>query len=291
MYYFLLVVSTLAGTVKSLSLKRLGKDFSEGRDIYLLNFSMLFLAAMGIGAYTLFIERQFQVSVFSFCLAVLFGLSIVFSQLLEAVAMKHGPVSMTALIYALGLVFPIIFGSVFLSEDISVMQVFGMMLAFFALYFIVNPEKNSKINFIWLFFAVTASCCAGLNGIIQKIHQSSHHKSELYAFIFLALLFASVFSLVAAAFTKNKKNEPIIKKVKSCFKLIVIGGIAIGLVNMLNLILAGKIVAVIQFPVYNIGGMILTGLGGRFLFKEKMSKKQVVGFVVGCIAILIIGLL
>ena len=32
-----------------------------------------------------------------------------------------------------------------LSEKISVMQIFGMMLAFFALYFIVNPEKNSKI--------------------------------------------------------------------------------------------------------------------------------------------------
>ena len=291
MYYFLLVISTLAGTVKSLSLKKFGKEFSGGRDFYLLNFSMLLLASLGIGAYTLFVEKQFQISAFSIFLAFLFGLSIVLSILLEAVAMKHGPVSMTALIYALGLVFPIIFGSVFLSEKISVMQIFGMMLAFFALYFIVNPEKNSKINLVWLFFAVTASLCAGFNGIFQKIHQSSDHKSELYAFIFLALLFASVFSFIAALFAKNKKSQPIIKKLASSYKLIVIGGIAIGLVNILNLILAGKIAAVIQFPIYNIGGMILTGLGGRILFKEKMSKKQVVGFVVGCVAILIIGLL
>lgn len=291
MYYLLLILSTFSGSVKSLVLKKLGKEFGGGRGIYFLNSSMLFLASIGIGIYTVFVEKSFYISFYSLSVAFLFGLSIVFSQLLEAIAMKHGSVSMTALIYSLGLVFPIIYGSIFLSEEISVMQLFGMALAFFALYFIVNPEKDSKVNIVWLVFAVSASCCAGLNGIIQKAHQSSPHKSELCAFVCLALMLAAVFSLVAAFLSKDKSEKKAAKKFKIDFKLVVIGGVAIGLVNILNLILAGKIEAVIQFPVYNIGGMILTGLGGRFIFGEKMSKKQIVGFTVGCIAILVIGLL
>lgn len=291
MYYFLLVLSTVSGTVKSLALKKLGKDFDSENGIYLLNSLMLLLASVGIGAYTLIKVKSFNISPFSFVLSLAFGLSIVLSQLLEAAAMKHGPVSMTALIYSLGLIFPIIYGSVFLSEEISVMQVFGIALALFSLYFIVNPEKNAKINIVWLLFAVAASCFAGSNGIIQKAHQSSPHKSELYAFIFLALLFASVFSLAASFFGGNKTSKSAMKNIKNNMSLIVIGGIAIGFVNILNLILAGKIEAVVQFPVYNIGGMILTCLGGRLIFREKMTRRQIVGFLIGCTSILIIGLL
>jgi drug/metabolite transporter (DMT)-like permease len=291
MYYFLLVLSTVSGTVKSLVLKKLGKDFSGSKDIYLLNSLMLLVASTAIGAYVLFIEKSFGVSSFSLVVAILFGLSIVLSQLLEAHAMKHGPVSMTAFIYSLGLIFPIIYGSLFLSEEISVMQLLGMALAFLAVYFIVNPEKNAKINLLWLVLAVLASCFAGSNGVIQKAHQSSPYKSELYSFIFLSLLFASVFSLACAAFVKYKSGKSSAEKPKFDFKFISIGGIAIGLVNILNLVLAGKIEAVIQFPVYNIGGMILTILGGRLIFGEKMSKNQIIGLGFGCISILIIGLL
>ena len=291
MYYLLLILSTVSGTLKSLTLKKLGRDFDIANGIYLLNSLMLFLASAVIGAYTLFVIGSFDISIFSFALSLVFGSSIVLSQLLEAHAMKRGPVSMTALIYSLGLIFPIIYGSIFLSEEISLMQLLGMALALFSLYFIINPEKSGKINLLWLALAIAASCCAGMNGIIQKVHQNSEYKSELYPFIFLSLLFAAVFSLVCAFLTGNKCGDNTAKKLKFDPKLILIGGIAIALVNILNLLLAGKIEAVVQFPVYNIGGMILTVIGGRLIFGEKMSKNQIIGLGVGCIAILIIGLL
>ena len=290
-YYFLLILATVSGTVKSLVLKKLGKDFDRANGIYLINSLMLFLASAVIGAYTLFVIRDFKISVFSFVLSLVFGSSIVLSQLLEAHAMKRGPVSMTALIYSLGLIFPIIYGSIFLSEEISLMQLLGMALALFSLYFIVNPEKSGKINLLWLSLAIAASFCAGMNGIIQKVHQNSEYRSELYPFIFLSLLFAAVFSLVCAFLTADKSGNNSEKKPKLDLRFILAGGIAIALVNILNLILAGKIEAVIQFPAYNIGGMILTVIGGRLIFGEKMSKNQIVGLVIGCASILIIGLL
>ena len=67
-------------------------------------------------------------------------------------------------------------------------------------------------------------------------------------------------------------------------------GLCVGFLNILNLTLAGKLPAVIQFPIYNIGGMILTGVLGAILFGEKNTKKQLIGFGIGCVSILIIGL-
>jgi aspartate carbamoyltransferase regulatory subunit len=70
----------------------------------------------------------------------------------------------------------------------------------------------------------------------------------------------------------------------------IISGLCVGIVNILNLYLSGKIPAVIQFPVYNIGNMILTGVLGALIFREKHTIKQFIGFGIGCLGILLIGL-
>ena len=66
--------------------------------------------------------------------------------------------------------------------------------------------------------------------------------------------------------------------------------LCIGVVSALNFLLAGRLPAVIQFPIYNIGSIVLVGLGGRIFYKEKLTLMQLLGFGIGCIAILFIGL-
>jgi len=61
--------------------------------------------------------------------------------------------------------------------------------------------------------------------------------------------------------------------------------------NLLNLNLAGKLPAIILFPVYNIGSIILTGIFCTIIYKEKNTKTGIIGFVIGCISIMIIGIL
>jgi len=55
--------------------------------------------------------------------------------------------------------------------------------------------------------------------------------------------------------------------------------------------LAGKLPAIILFPVYNIGSIILTGIFCTIIYKEKNTKTGIIGFVIGCISIMIIGIL
>jgi drug/metabolite transporter (DMT)-like permease len=134
---------------------------------------------------------------------------------------------------------------------------------------------------------------SGANAVIQKIHQNSDFKAELAPFIFYAFLFAALFSFILSLTLKkdaDTKNVSLYKK-KSSVLLMIIGGAVIGILNVMNLKLAGQLPAVIHFPVYNICSMILTSLAGRLFFKEKIGKRKLIGFIIGLFAITIIGLL
>ncbi len=288
MEYILLVLAATTSALKGLICKKIGSNNDDSKKIYLLNSGIFLAASVTVLAYTLISGKKLSLSPFSIVLASIFALVLVFTQITETYAMKRGPASLTILIYSLGLVFPILYGKIFLNEKISLIQIFGMALVIFALFFIINPKKDKKLSAVWLIFSLLACVGSGTTAVIQKLHQSSDVKNELTSFLILAFVFASIFSLLVSFFTNSNES-----KAGLClkdFKFILFSGLCIGTLNILNLFLAGKLPAIIQFPIYNIGGMILTGIGGRVFFNERMSREKLIGFSVGCIAILMIGL-
>ena len=62
------------------------------------------------------------------------------------------------------------------------------------------------------------------------------------------------------------------------------------MVNFINLSLSGKLPSVILFPVYNIGSMLLSSLISAIIYKDKPTKRQGIGFAIGIVAILIVGI-
>ena len=124
-------------------------------------------------------------------------------------------------------------------------------------------------------------------------HQNSEFKEELIPFIFYALLFASVFSLVFSFVFKGKADTKRcdVYKNKTALFLILADGAIVGVLNFVNLKLAGTIPAVIHFPVYNVASMMLTAVAGRLFFGERIGARKLIGFGIGLIAITIIGLL
>ena len=51
--------------------------------------------------------------------------------------------------------------------------------------------------------------------------------------------------------------------------------------NKFNLYLSGVMDSAVFFPIVNGGGLVLTTLAAVLLFKEKLSKKQWIGVVLG----------
>ncbi|MBQ2875878.1 MAG: DMT family transporter [Clostridia bacterium] len=288
MEYLLLSAATMTSAAKSLFIKAIGNEARNRSSVYILNSLIFTVSAAVVALYALISRFDFSLSPETALLSLAFAACVVFSQTTESFAMKYGSASMTILIYSLGLILPIAYGYILLGENISLWQLLGMMLVLVALYFIVDPRLSGKINILWLVLSLLAAVGSGFTAIIQKAQQTSASKNEIIPFLILAFIFASLLSFLLT-FTERcgiRSARGVIKK----WRFILFNGVIVGALNIINLILAGRLAAVVQFPIYNIGSMILTGLGGFIIFKEKLSKFQFIGFGIGCVAILMIGL-
>ena len=292
MNYILLFFATLASAAKVIMCKKIGHDSKNKQRMFLYNGVIFIVASLVILASMLTdIKAVFEISPFSFVLALLFAFFILFTQTGEILAMNYGSVSMTMMIFSCGFLIPIFYGCIFLNESISPWQIIGLAVLIVALVMIISPKKNERLSWLWLVFTVLSTLGSGTNAVIQKIHQASEHKGELLPFLFFALLFSSIFSFVASLLTRGGENTTKESKNRHSEALLflLLGGVCVGVLNILNLALAGKLPAVVQFPVYSIGSMILSGLAARFIYRERMSRRKLIGFGIGCVAITVIA--
>ena len=293
MNYLFLLLATLAASAKAILCKKIGQDTDGVRGVLFLNANIF-----AVGAITILIcnvgkvKSFWEISSFSLLWALLFASFLLFTQITQIFALSRGFASLSSLIYSCGFLLPIFYSALFLEESLSVYQILGIFVLLGALVVILPPEKSGKFSFVWLSFAILSMIGSGTNAIIQKIHQSSSFREERIPFLILALGFAALFSLLASLFPKKGDKPPrlTLYSKKSSVLLMLMGGAVVGLMNVTNLNLAGKIPAVIQFPVYNICSMLLTALAGRLLFSEKIGKRKLLGFLVGLAAITVIGL-
>ena len=292
MDYLLLVVATAASSGKAIFCKLCGS--AKGRDSFLVNFKsflVAFLVALAFAARDL--KNLSDISLFSLLLAIGFGFSVGFTQFTQMKAMATGPASITTLIYSSSFLIPIIFASIVWSEPVSVWQLVGVGILLVSLFLIVFERGGGRANAVWLVFIALATLGSGANAIIQKTHQKSDYSDELNLFLVLALLFSALFSL-AMYFISRPSEDCEVKEKKASlgssilFPLVL--GASVGCLNFLNLKLAGKLPSVVHFPVLNVGSLILTSVISIVCFKERLSPRRIVGFILGVGAILLIGL-
>lgn len=292
MPYLLLTVATLAATGKALFCKFAGS--AGGRAAFFVNFksfAVAFLVALIFAMDEL--DKIFEISLFSLILSAVFGFFVAFTQFSQMKAMNSGPASLTMLIYSSAFVIPIIYAFFAWKESISLWQIIGIIILVISIALIVVEPSGSKINFLWLIFIAAATFGSGANAIIQKTHQMSEFKSELKLFLVLALMFSALFSLIVYLLYKPSIEKKEKARKKSFLEELypVFLGIAVGCLNFFNLMLAGLLPAVIQFPIYNVGSLILTSVFSLIVFKEKIDKRRIIGYITGVAAILIIGIL
>lgn len=301
MDYLLLLCATMASAVKGLVCKKIGGSTGGNRQVFELNALIFLGAAVTVAAYAWLSGIGFHASSLTVILSVLFAAMLLFTQLTQTFAMRYGPASITSLIYSLGFLLPIFYSALFLGEQISVLQICGILVAICSLCFMIDLKCDRKIGRLWLLFCFLACSGSGTNAIIQKIHRSRTLPEEIPCFLVLTFCMAMVFSWLVSLLAERGqqhngeagetvcRREPI--PVPTLLFNLLFSGTVIGALNILNLVIAGKLPAIIQFPVFNIGSMILVGLGGKFLFHDKLTRRQTIGFVIGCGAILMIGLL
>lgn len=303
MLYILLCLSTLTGTGKAIFGKYTGIAARDPRRTAILNFQAFlvsFVVLLGVANAKL--AGLAGLSSFSWSLSVVFAFCIAATQIFQVKALREGNTAVVQLLYACGFLIPVLYSAFRFHEPVSLWQGFGVLLLLPALYLIVlkgppPPSRTANRHRFrpWL-FAVAATVGSGFVGIVQKTHQRSDHADELLLFLVCAFFFCVLFSGIAALLAKPepRAGDPRTSDgnpSRHSFLAPVGLGLSVGFLNYLNLYLSGRLSAVILFPVYNVGNLLLTFFLAGILFRERTLRAQKIGFVLGLAAILIIGML
>lgn len=252
-----------------------------------------------VAALTIFIiSGNLKASFFTVGLAIAFGLTTAIQRVVHLQALEMGPFSYTSVIVSLSMLIPTLSGAVVWSEHIYPIQIVGIALMVGCLILSVDfAGEQKKSSLKWLLFCGLAFLGNGAIGVMQKWHQNTTYKEELNQFLVIAFITSALFSGIMIVISKKadkvrtmETDEPQKKKLLTLKPIIImiIGGLCIGISNVLNLYLSGAMDSAVFFPVVNGGCLILTTLSALFMFKEKLSTKRWIGILLGIISVILL---
>ena len=139
------------------------------------------------------------------------------------------------------------------------------------------------MNTKWVIYCVTAFFATGFIGVMQKVHQNSEHKEELFVFLASAFIVSFIY-----AYAQSRIKKSVVAVDVRFAGLAGIVGVCAFLNNFLNLKLSGVMPSQVFFPIVNGVPILSLTLCSKVFFKEKLSKRQIAGLFGGALSIIAI---
>lgn len=144
-----------------------------------------------------------------------------------------------------------------------------------------------RITWKWLVYIFLAFVGNGMCSTVQTAQQRAFDGAYKNELMVLALAIVSLTLFIIAFFTERKA---LLSTARVSAPYGVICGAANGAVNLFVMMLVGMMSASLVFPLVSAGGIILTALVSIFYYREKLSKMQIAGLVLGVAAVIFMNL-
>ena len=218
----------------------------------------------------------------TFTLSLSFLLPLIFIFL--TLSIRDSGIIKTDLAQRISLIIPIACSYWIFNESISVFKWTGLVTGLVALFFILNrSQKSSAVNPIYLLLVFFGY---GIIDVLFK--QVALQKSVPYTTILFFVFCGSfIFSTLICAFYFFKKKITLQKNA-------LFYGILLGLLNFMNIYFYLKAHQSFAknpttvFAAMNFGVIFLGTLIGSLYFKEKLSKKNIIGLILAAVAIIFV---
>lgn len=194
---------------------------------------------------------------------------------------RHNGVVLSSVFMKLGILVSTLLSVVWFGESPTLLQIIGFLLAVAAIV-IINFQKSASLNKkSWALLLMLLA--AGMGDGMSKVYEVYGNSNFENLFLFFTFLAALLFCLILLA---RKKERLGIKEL--CY------GAALGIPNFFSSLFLLKsltvIPAVIAFPTVNVAVILVVSLAGFLLFREKLSRRQIIGGILICIALALLNL-
>lgn len=211
--------------------------------------------------------------------------------LFKALAMSNGDVSVTTVIGNCSLVVSVFASFLLWNEPVSGMDIAGLfiLLAAIVLCTYRTRETNRHYHKYWKYYVTIFFILAASVGLVFKGFGKTADAAYSNDMIFVAAVVMMIGYTTACALSggirlgKEYTQGHFLKYAIAC-------GVLSCMYNRVNIVLAGEMDAIIFFPAFNGGVMLLSAMLGIFICGEKLNWKQKCGIFLGITAILLIGI-
>ena len=206
--------------------------------------------------------------------------------ILLSLSIHHSGIIKTDIAQRISLVIPVACSYWIFNETIPAFRWIGIITGFIALFFILNKGRSSnRTNPVYLVFVFLGY---GIIDVLFKevaLQRSIPYTIALFYIFCGCFIFASLITVLS-----------FLKKKLIIQKSTVFYGLLLGLFNFLNIYFYLKAhqafakTPTTVFASMNFGVILVGTLIGAFYFKEKLSKKNMLGLVLAVIAIILVVL-
>ena len=203
-------------------------------------------------------------------------------------AQKLG-MSVVAVAGKMSVVIPILFGIIIYNESLGIYKAIGIIIALIAVYFVSSKEnkinlKKTDLLLPFILFLGSGTIDTTLK-YLQTNYISEDENSIYLSVIFLIAGLLGTILLIYYIITNKSKLS-----FKNFF-----GGLFLGIVNYYALFfllkaLANGMESSTVFTINNVAIVLFSTIIGLVFFKEKLSKKNILGIILAIISIFMITL-
>ncbi|OYT13599.1 MAG: hypothetical protein B6I19_04375 [Bacteroidetes bacterium 4572_114] len=221
-----------------------------------------------------------------FYTALIVGATLIVAFNLFALSAQYAGVSITAISSRMSVVIPISLGFLIFGDTAGLLKIIGITAGLAAFYLTFKKDKKVRVNSKYAFLPVFLFLAVGANDSLMKVAEHYFIIDDFVVFLATAFgvaLILGIFVLIAKSYRGNEMFA---------FKNVV-AGIILGLLNWYSTLyfLKGLDIFQVSFfvPIYNVGVVVLSTLTGYIVFREKLSRYNLIGVALAVVAIILIA--
>ena len=212
---------------------------------------------------------------------------------LTFVAFGCGSFVLTNLFLSYSLLFSVCYGLFVLNDPATPLTYIGLALMMVSVFLVRGAKKGDgndekvKISFKWIVCVVLSVIGSGMFGVMQKLQQVKFEKSCDNEFMIVTLGFSAAVLLIAGIIMNGKDLLYILRHGGLYASA---AGVSNGATNLLNLVVNAMIPISIAAPTRSGIKIVVSFLISLFIFKEKLTKRQVAGVIIGAASLILLNM-
>lgn len=212
---------------------------------------------------------------------------------LTFVAFGCGSFVLTNLFLSYSLLFSVCYGLFVLNDPATPLTYIGLALMMVSVFLVRGAKKGDgndekvKVSFKWIVCVVLSVIGSGMFGVMQKLQQVKFEKSCDNEFMIVTLGFSAAVLLIAGIIMNGKDLLYILRHGGLYASA---AGVSNGATNLLNLVVNAMIPISIAAPTRSGIKIVVSFLISLFIFKEKLTKRQITGVIIGAVALILLNI-